>query len=208
MKKSILYVSALFGCFFILLAIYCISLNNDAKQIKDGVLRFHIVANSNTANDQQLKLKVRDGIADYCSELFGGLNNKTQAVDIANKNLENLKQKAELILKQNGCENAVSVCVTERYFPTKDYEGVSLPAGVYDTLDIKIGSAEGENFWCVMFPDICISSSSAKTNKQKLSTVLSGDSLKIATNNKSCRVRFKFKTIELIESVKNKIKDK
>ena len=208
MKKSILCVCILFICFFSAVAVYAVTLNNDAKQIKEGVLRFHIVANSNTDADQQLKLKVRDGIADYCSELFNGLNDKSQAIKIANNNIDSLKLRAEQILKQNGCNSDVTVCVRERFFPTKSYEGVSLPAGVYDTLDIKIGAAEGRNFWCVMFPDICLSSSSAITNKQKLSGVLSGDSLKIATNNTSRRVRFKFKTIELVQTIKNKVKPK
>lgn len=208
MKKSMLCISFVFVCFFAFLAVYSATIKTDAKKIKDSVLRFHIVANSNTDSDQKLKLMVRDGIAEYCSDLFGSASQKSEAVEIATNNLDSLKSKAEQILKSNGCNSSVSVVVTERFFPTRNYDGVSLPAGVYDTLDIKIGAAEGENFWCVMFPDICVSGSSSAKNKRKLAGVLSGDSLKITTGDSSTRVRFKFKTIELVESIKNKIKSK
>ena len=102
---------------------------------------------------------------------------------------------------QRGSVDNVNVTVRKRYFPTRHYNEISLPAGVYDTIDVEIGSAEGKNFWCVMFPDICVGACS-KNNKQKMADVLDGQALSIVTED-TPSVRFKFKFIEMFEGIKH-----
>lgn len=202
MKK---YIPALilFGAFTALLAVLTVSALGDAREMQRSVFRFHIVANSDSDEDQQNKTAVRDGIAQLCSELFSGCPDKQSSMAAAEQNKELIRSRAEQILLQNGCPDSVEVRITQRFFPTKSYDGVALPAGVYDTLDIRIGKAEGENFFCVMFPDICLGSSRADTNRKKLGSVLTDGAYNMATNTKSPTVRFKFKAVELFYSIKN-----
>ncbi len=189
--------------FFGVLFCFAASASSDAEGIREGVLRFHVVANSDSNEDQQNKLAVRDGITELCSSLFGSAANKSEAMQSAGENSGVISEKAEEILKGRGCIDSVTVTVRKRYFPTRNYDGVSLPAGVYDTVDILIGEAKGQNFWCVLFPDICVGASTEKSNKDKLSAVLDGGSLKMTTSSKEPSVKLKFKTVELIEKIKN-----
>ncbi len=203
--KKYLCSFILFGAFFGALTLFTLSAEQDAKGIRDGLLRFHVIGASNSDADQQLKLKVRDGIAELCSELFSGNADKRQAMQTAQQNKDAIAEKAEEILRQNGCDDSVSVAVTSRFFPTRHYDGVSLPAGVYDTLDVRIGEAAGRNFWCVMFPDICVGASSSHENRQKLEGVLEEGSYDMATDRKSAVVRLKFKSVEIFQSLKNRL---
>ena len=202
MKKYI-YAGLLFVIFFGALAVFAITAEKDAEGIRDGVLRFHVVANSDSETDQNNKLAVRDGLARLCSEIFGGSPDKESAIKSARQSCSEIESRAEQILKERGCDMSVDATVTRRFFPTRRYDGVSLPAGVYDTLDIRIGEAAGENFFCVMFPDICVGASSARENKQKMSDVLEDGSYKMATDSDSVTVKFRFKLVEIIETVKN-----
>lgn len=203
MKRKLLFTATLCLAFFCLLAVMLIFAEQDAGEIRDSVLRFHIVANSDSDEDQQNKLAVRDGIAQLCSELFYTASTKEQAIDTALSNGGLLEARANEILSTLGSDDSVSLSVRKRFFPTRHYDGVSLPAGVYDTVDIRIGSAKGKNFWCVMFPDICIGASDDKTNRDKMASVLSENALEMATERKTASVRFKFKIVEVFENIKN-----
>ncbi|MBQ8605432.1 MAG: stage II sporulation protein R [Clostridia bacterium] len=204
MKKRILLAAGLFASFITLLIITCFWAEEPAKQVRDSVLRFHIVANSDSETDQQNKLAVRDGIASLCAALFKPSDSKTESMQIAAENASVIENAAKDILAERGSEDNVTVSIRKRFFPTRHYDGVSLPAGVYDTIDVQIGAAEGRNFWCVMFPEICIGSSLDK-NQEKMSEVLTDDAAELVTENKPT-VRFKFKIIEIIENIRNKIK--
>lgn len=206
MKKRFLLTTVIAVAFFICLGVTVSVCEADAAKIRDGVLRFHVIANSDSDADQQNKLAVRDGIADLCSQLFKESDNKAESMEIAKNSLEKIEEEAQKILVSRGADGTVSATVRQRFFPTRHYEGVSLPAGVYDTLDIKIGKAEGKNFWCVMFPDICLGSSTKTENTQKMSEVLSGGSLKMTTQSDEPTVKFKFRIVEIFESAKRFLK--
>ncbi len=203
MKKRILLTVSIACTFFICLAVILSVCENDAVKIRESVFRFHVIANSDSEFDQQNKLAVRDGIADLCSLLFESSKTKAQSMEIAHNSLEKIEAEAKKILVSRGCNSTVTATVKRRFFPTRHYEGVSLPAGVYDTLDIQIGNANGKNFWCVMFPDICLGTSTKTQNTQKMSSVLSGDSLKMATDSNAPTIKFKFKIVEIFESAKH-----
>ncbi len=202
MKKYLLTLG-IFTCFFGVLTLLVTIAENDAKQIRDSVLRFHIVANSDSDSDQQNKMAVRDGMAELCSELFYGAENKKDAIKTVLENSSIIEAEANRVLINNGCDDEVFVTVRKRVFPTRYYDGVSLPAGVYDTVDVMIGEGQGKNFWCVMFPDICVGASMKQTGEQKMSEILTGDSLEMATGSKKPAVRLKFRTVELFESFVN-----
>ncbi len=203
MKKRILLTTLIACTFFVCLAVVLSVCEADAVKIRQSVFRFHVIANSNSTADQQNKLAVRDGIADLCSQLFKNSNTKAQSMEIAKNSLKKIEAEAKKILVSRGDNSTVTATVKQRFFPTRHYEGVSLPAGVYDTLDIEIGNAEGKNFWCVLFPDICLGASTKTENTHKMTEVLSGDSLKLATDDNEPSIKFKFKIIEIFESAKN-----
>ena len=208
MKKRILLTTLIACAFFTVLAVTLVVCESDAVKIRESVLRFHVIANSDSSIDQQNKLAVRDGIADLCSSLFKDSENKSQSMEIAKSSLKKIEAEAQKILVSRGDNSTVTASVRQRFFPTRHYEGVSLPAGVYDTLDIEIGSASGKNFWCVMFPDICLGTSTKIENTQKMSEVLSGDSLKLVTENSTPAVKLKFKIVELWQNAKHFLKKK
>jgi stage II sporulation protein R len=131
-----------------------------AEKLSGGVLRLHILANSDSESDQALKLKVRDAILVYTQELFANAASKEQAQEIARKNLAQMEAVAEQVLRENGCEYKVTAHVEHTYFPTREYgNGQRLPAGFYDALRLEIGAAQGHNWWCILYPSLCLGSS-------------------------------------------------
>lgn len=201
MKKRILVTLSLASAFFISVVVMCAVFEKDAQTVRDSVFRFHVIANSDSRTDQNNKLAVRDEIAKFCSGLFKNCSNKKQSMQTAENSIEKIESIATYVLRERGDDSAVEATVTKRYFPTRTYDGVTLPAGVYDTLDIRIGKSEGRNFWCVMFPDICLGASTAKENKKKMSGVLSGGSLNMVTNSENPTVKFKFRVVEIVQSL-------
>ena len=126
------------------------------NEIRSETLRLHIIANSDSEEDQNLKLKVRDAVLESTGELFAEVSGKTEAIAAAEYSANDIKTIAEKIIRQEGFDYSVQVEVTEMWFETRSYEGFSLPAGDYDAVRIIIGKGEGKNWWCVMYPALCI----------------------------------------------------
>ena len=133
-----------------------IPFNRKCENIRNSVFRLHIIANSDSESDQSLKLKVRDGMLELAEELFADANDYIEAKEIAEKNIDILRQNAKETLAENGCNSNVSVTVGKAWFGTREYEDFTLPAGEYDALRIVIGEGSGKNWWCVMFPAVCL----------------------------------------------------
>ncbi len=156
MKKTRMYilipVAVLLGAMIYLLIIG----ERDASAVRQGVVRFHVVAASDSDEDQALKLKVRDGVFTLIEQLFVGCTDREEALSTARANEERLQAEAERILRENGCEAPVTLEIASRFFPTKTYGSLSFPAGNYQAVSIRIGEAEGKNFWCVLYPALCI----------------------------------------------------
>lgn len=125
-------------------------------EVRSETLRLHIIANSDSDFDQALKLKIRDRILEATGELFAEISGKTEAVAAAKYSSDDIKNIAEAVIKEEGYDYPVQVEVTEMWFETRSYEGFTLPAGDYDTVRIIIGAGEGKNWWCVMYPALCI----------------------------------------------------
>lgn len=128
-----------------------------ADRLGAEVLRLHILANSDSQEDQALKLKVRDAVLSYAGDLFGATQSKEQAVAQAWSVLGQLEEVAEQTLRENGCEYQVKASIERVFFPTREYgEGNRLPAGFYDALRLEIGRAQGRNWWCILYPPLCL----------------------------------------------------
>lgn len=132
--------------------------NAVCRQVRADTLRLHIVANSDSAQDQALKLKVRDGMLKEISALFESMPDKTQALQIARQQLPRLQKAAERVLKENGSRETVKVKLVQMRFPVTHYENFSLPGGTYDALRIELGEAAGHNWFCVLYPGLCLPS--------------------------------------------------
>lgn len=165
------------------------------ETLTQDVLRLHILANSDTDEDQELKLLVRDEITKECKELFSEAQSLEEAKEITLENLEELNKTATTVIKEQGKDYTVSVQLCEEYFNTRYYGSVTMPAGKYTALQIKIGNAKGENWWCVLYPSLCVGTSTdyesfeENLTPQECSVVSSGN-----------KYEFKFKIVETVTS--------
>ncbi len=167
-----------------------------AQSIRDDVLRLHVIANSDSEYDQSLKLKVRDAILRSSSELFLKASDKSDAWDISGENLDVLKEIALKELNKNGCHYDVKVSLGESFFPTKVYDnGYRLPAGFYDALKVEIGEARGKNWWCILYPPLCLAGASEK-NDDVMSDILEDEELEFVKVGSAEGVQIKFKLAE------------
>ena len=126
-----------------------------SADIASSVFRLHVIANSDSKEDQNLKYIVRDNVLAYMNDICKDAKSKDEAIRIANEHLDEFKQIATNTIKENGFNYDVTVEIGNFSFPTKTYGDISLPSGYYDALKIKIGNADGKNWWCVMFPPLC-----------------------------------------------------
>ncbi len=165
--------------------------------IRGEVFRLHILANSDTEKDQELKIKVRDEILKHSPELFGESTNLTEAKQKAMQSINEIIKLSQNVIYREGFNYKVSAEVCESFFDTRTYENVTLPAGVYSCLKIKIGKAEGKNWWCVLFPALCIP---AAQNKSELNDVLNKAEIDTVTNPV---YKPKFAILEFFEKLKN-----
>lgn len=180
---------------FVLTVIYSvIPFEAQCSELSQDVFRLHILANSDSEADQSLKIKVRDKVLDYTEDLFNSANSKEEAESIISDNLQSISNVAYQTVLDNGYDYVVTAEITNMYFTTRYYEGYTLPSGMYDALRITIGEGEGHNWWCVMYPSICISSAEDKESKAK--EALDDDEYNIVCNEK---YQYKFKVVEMFE---------
>ena len=189
-KNKILAVElAALTAFIIACVSSTMSFASACKDIRSSVLRMHVIANSDSAEDQALKLKVRDAVLEAGIEYF---DNSESAAE-AEKKLVLVKDELEAIAKKtvmdNGYDYDVKVNIGNAYFPTKTYDGeVTFPAGEYEAVNVVIGSGNGHNWWCVMFPPMCLP---AAESDVELDEVLSRDEYEIVKSNPKFEPRFK-----------------
>lgn len=163
-----------------------------SSEVRSETLRLHIIANSDSEEDQTLKLKVRDRILEATGELFADVSGKTEAVAAAEYSSDDIKKIAEEVIAEEGFDYSVRVEVTEMWFETRTYDEFTLPAGDYDAVRIIIGAGEGKNWWCVMYPALCVPGAEENIEKYgKNSGFITGSGYEI-----------RFKIVEWIESLK------
>ncbi len=172
--------------------------DGECREIRESVLRLHILANSDSAEDQALKLKVRDAVVEQTAGLFDGVENETEARMVAEQTLSEIRQVAQQCVYDAGYRYPVTAELVDMYFTTRTYDTVTLPAGMYDAVRITIGEAAGQNWWCVVFPPLCVS---AATDAADVGDVLTDEQQDIVENSDRYEVRFKI--VEWIESASN-----
>lgn len=171
--------------------------------LQDNIFRLHILANSDSEEDQALKLAVRDSVIDYMKEINSGSKTKEETIKVVNENLEEIKEIAENKIRELGFDYEVNLEIGNFNFPTKYYGNISLPAGRYDALKINIGEAQGQNWWCSLFPPLCFIDISSgyleEEDKEILEDNLSEEEFMLISSS-SPDIKLKFKILELLNS--------
>ena len=174
--------------------------------IADSVFRLHVIANSNSDEDQNLKYIVRDKVIEYMSSISQNASSKEEVIKIAKANLDKIQAIASQTIRENGYTYSVNVEVGNFSFPSKRYGDITLPPGYYDALRIKIGKAEGQNWWCVMFPPLCFVDVSSgivsEDSKETINNNLPNEEYNLVTNTQNADVKFKFKLLEFFQNIK------
>lgn len=127
----------------------------DHKMLQDNLLRLHVVANSDSEEDQALKLQVRDAVLSMLQNEMEDIENLEEAKRYIYEKIPSLEQSANAVLESAGKQERVIITLEKEEFPTRSYDTFTLPAGIYESLRIRIGEAQGRNWWCVVFPNLC-----------------------------------------------------
>lgn len=174
------------------------------RTLEDSVFRLHILANSDSEADQTLKLKVRDAVLAEVPELFGECQSKSEAEAAAAQNMPQILETAKRTLSENGCEYGVSAEICEMYFDDRTYGDIVMPSGNYTALRITIGDAKGKNWWCVMFPSLCLPAAmDFEGLAEESKGYFTDEELYILENHSEYEVRFYF--AELFEKLLNSV---
>lgn len=166
-------------------------------EIYDSVLRLHVIANSDSELDQSLKLKVRDSVAALVSELTADCPDLDASCARVAESLELIEKTARQTLDENGCSLPVTATLGVEKYPTKSYESICFPAGEYRSLQIRIGKAEGQNWWCVLFPNLCLGAASSRDAEDAfIAAGLTPEQYRVVTRTEEPRYRLRFKILE------------
>lgn len=198
-----------FCLIIILLFIYTIIcafsyVNAVSTDIQNSVFRLHVIANSDSKEDQALKYIVRDKVIAFINTISKNTSSKEEVIDFAKNNINNIKDIAQQTVYENGYDYKVNISIGNFAFPTKTYGDISFPAGFYDALKIEIGEAKGQNWWCVMFPPLCFvdvtSGVVPDESKETIKDNLSEEEYKLLSENTN-DVSFKFKIVEMFQNI-------
>lgn len=200
------HILVIFLLFVIFLISTILSYTNQVfAGLQDNIFRLHILANSDTSEDQNLKLKVRDSIIKYMEEINENSTSKEETISNITSHINELQEIAEKTILENGYNYDVSLEIGNFYFPTKYYGNISLPAGNYDALRINIGEAKGQNWWCSLFPPLCFIDISSgylsDEDSQILEENLSTEEFMLISSS-SPNVKLKFKILEILNQEK------
>lgn len=173
-----------------------------SSNLSDSVFRLHVLANSNSNEDQNLKYIVRDNLLSYMNDICSNCTSKEEAIKLVEEYKDEFRQIAINTIKEQGYSYNVDIKIGNFQFPTKNYGDISLPAGYYDALRVEIGEAEGQNWWCVMFPSLCFIDVSSgivpEDSKEKLKDNLSDEEYSIVSDKSDIGINFKFKLLEFL----------
>lgn len=211
MVKLGLFLLITFFVFGIGMGVY-IQTDRELSDVADKIVRLHVVANSDSPEDQALKLAVRDAVIRAMSPKFEKLDRVEEVKTVINENLGEIEQLALQKLKEQGKTYEVAASLGQYDFPTKVYGNLTLPAGTYQALNIVIGSGEGKNWWCVMFPPLCFIDVAhgviPEETMEELKKTLTEEEYQLLTSAKTDEevpVKLRFKIVEIAKSFNQKI---
>ena len=142
------------------------------KEIDYDYLRLHIRANSNSEIDQNVKYKIKDVMVEFLTPYLCNVESKEKAIEIVNSYSNLMKSKCIEVLRENGFNYSVNIKVKNEFFPTRTYSNTTLESGYYDAVIVELGEAEGDNWWCVMYPPLCFMNKNENTNQIKFKSVI------------------------------------
>ena len=174
-----------------------------AGTVWDESLRLHVLAASDSEEDQRVKLLVRDALLTESGKLFCGSENAREAAEKIIENKEELENIADKVLQENGFSYRATVSIEDEYFETREYDEVKLPAGTYTACKVVLGDGDGKNWWCIMFPPLCIPAATAE-NEESVYAVYGEKGGNLVTGKSGYVI--KFRIVEIIEEIINKVK--
>lgn len=197
--KRLILILILLVTFIIVSAISYVSAVS--HNISDSVFRLHVIANSDSKEDQNLKYIVRDNLIAYMNTLTKNITSKESAIQIAKEHEKDFYNIAIKTIRDNGFDYDVKIEIGNSYFPTKNYGDIALPAGYYDALKVEIGKSAGQNWWCVMFPPLCFVDMSTgivpdESKKVMKDNLPEEEYALISESNTTSNLNLKFKLIE------------
>ena len=205
MKKLVLTLCI---SFFVSISMIC-SMQQTEASLANGVIRLHVRANSDSDEDQELKLKVRDRIISECTHLFSKSGDIESARKQIKKSSKNIAAIAKDEITKNGYSYPVKINFGKSDFPSKVYKNITMPAGTYEALTVEIGSAEGQNWWCVLFPPLCFVNETCTgisgESEDILIDNLGKDTYEMLKNGEESDIRIRFKIYEVWENGKRKL---
>ena len=188
MKKWMLFTAALLAA----LVVSAAALQREQQALSEKLIRLHVVANSDSEEDQSVKLQVRDAVLNVTKEL------EAEELELA---LDDIQSAAERCLRELGRQESVTVSLGMEQFPTRVYDSFSLPAGTYRSLRVTIGDGAGKNWWCVVFPSLCFRATAGELEEAAVSAGFTTEEVKLITEEGNGYV-LKFKLLELLEEIK------
>lgn len=203
-KKLHIWESALLMAFAVTLLLGCCASAGQAA-LAEEVLRLHVVANSDDPEDQAVKLRVRDAVLAGAQPLLDGVQTSGQAEQVLTPRLKELEETARAVLDAEGYDDNVTVSITDQWFPTRVYDSFSLPAGQYRALKVVIGDGNGQNWWCVVFPPLCMASVTEEVADAAARSGLTDRQVALITGQDETYV-IKFKFIEWWEQLRYKLR--
>ena len=172
-------------------------LGREQRELADSVIRFHVIANSDSEEDQTLKLAVRDRVLAQAEELYPEDATLAEAQAALEGHLSALAAAGQAVVEEQGFDYPVTAQLTDCWFPTKEYEGFALPAGNYTALRVTIGEGRGQNWWCVAFPPLCLGAASETVDQAAQAGLFTPGQVALVTGEGEGYV-LKFKAMELL----------
>ena len=169
------------------------------SEVYGNTVRLHILANSDSTADQTLKLLVRDALVKKAEDLTSGCTDIESAKTALSENLGEFELIAENVLAENGCLDGVSVSLGKEYYPEREYGQLRLPSGTYNSLTVNIGESQGQNWWCVLFPPLCVDSAEAK--EELAETGFTPSQIRLLTDSDTPKYVIRFRILEWISDI-------
>ncbi len=201
-RKDKILLSVVAVAISLYMAFSCTYFTASAQTVKDDVVRLHILANSDSETDQGVKLKIRDALLQTNASILSDDVTKENAKEHFEKSKDILLKTAKDTLEENGFDYEVKITLQEEYFNTRTYGNLTFPAGQYTALKVILGEGEGKNWWCVMFPPLCVPAADGIEANKNTTDYLSENGEKII--NSGDKYIVKFKLLEIYEELRNK----
>ncbi len=194
-KKIRCFTAFAVSCIVAFVVISLLPVNGEEK-VYENVIRLHVIANSDSEEDQSLKLAVRDALLKKISAEKA--ETKSEAISYIEAENDEIISLCNSTLQSLGCEDSVTLELGREYYPVRYYDSFKLPAGNYTSLRVVIGNGEGHNWWCVLYPPLCTAASEAECEEEYLAAGFTGEEYKLIKKDSGVKYKVKFKFLEIL----------